>query len=229
MNEQRLCGKAAFSLRLVVFAMAAASTSNACAQEELLKDLFPGVAFSRYLDDAEADLFASSYARIESDGREFVALTYYQPYPNAPRLRVVSYALLEVTGEDFTLRLDQLATDDGSGREFRRPFLYSVDSEDLVVFPSCYRGCGYSFFRVDTSPTEVTLESYDGLSAEESFPGPGDFRFDDSELSATFRVARPGDATCCASGGTLDVFYELRGNQFEISRVERNESAPESQ
>ena len=151
-----------------------------------------------------------------------MALTYYQPYPNAPSLRFVSYALLEVVDEEYRLRLDHLATEDGSGRSFPEP-LYDVDTADLVVFPSCYRGCGYALFRLDTTPTQVTLQAYDGLRPEESFPGPGEYRFDESGLSATFRVALAGDATCCPSGGTVDVFYELRGNQFEISSVERNE------
>jgi hypothetical protein len=213
---------------MLVLVAAGLSTSSVCAQDELLDDLFPGIEFSRYLGDATAELYADTYARIEANGKTYVALTYYEPYPNSPSLRSVSYALLEVIGEDYRLWIDHMASDGaGSGLSFPEPFLYSVNTVALVVFPGCYRGCTYTFFRLDSTPTQVTLQEYDGLSAEESFPGPGDYRFDDSGLSATFRVALPGDATCCASGGTLDVFYELRDNRFRISKVERNASAQE--
>jgi hypothetical protein len=207
--------------------LAAVSASNACARDELLKDLFPGVRFSRYAGDDGSDLFATAQARFESGGRQYVALTYYQPYPEAPRLRFASFALLELADREYKLVLDHRAADDGSGLEFPSPFLYTVGAQDLVVFPECYRGCHYSFFRLDAKPTPVTLQVFDGLAAEESFSGRGDlYRFEKSGLSATFNVARTGDAACCPGGGTLQVFYVLRGNQFRISRVERNELAP---
>lgn len=209
--------------------MAILANPSIRAQDEPLKDLFPGVEFSRHLADAGTDLYASTYSRIESNGKEYVALIYYQPYANAARLRYVSYALLEVVGTEYRLLLDHVAADDGSGLEFRKPFLYTVDAADLVVFSRCYRGCRYSFFRLDTPAAQVTLQSYEGLGAGESFSGRGDiYRFDDSGLSAAFNVERTGDASCCPSGGTVRVFYELRGNQFQISRVERNESVQEA-
>jgi hypothetical protein len=206
--------------------LAAVSASNACARDELLKDLFPGVKFSRYAGDEGSDLFASAQARFESGGKQYVALTYYQPYPGASRLNFASFALLELAGGKYKLVLDQLAADDGSGLEFPSPFHYTVGAQDLVVFPECYRGCHYSFFRLDAKPTPVTLQVFEGLAAGESLSGRGDvYRFENSGLSATFNVARSGDAACCPGGGTLQVFYVLRGNQFRISRVERNEPA----
>lgn len=210
-------------LKWLAFAIATTLTSSASAQDELLKDLFQGVEFSRHIPNAGTDLYARTYSRFESRGREYVALTYYQPYPNFPRQHYVSYALLERVGEEYKLRLDHVAADDGAQMEYEKPFLYTVDTEDLVVFSLCYRGCNYSFFRLDATASKVTLQGYDGLSAGETFSGRGDvFRFDESGLSATFNVALEGDAACCPSGGKLQVFYELRGNQFQIARAERS-------
>jgi hypothetical protein len=209
-----------------VLVFAALSSSSICAQDALLKDLIPGIEFPRPLTDAGTDLHVSTYARIKSNGKEYVALAYYQPYPSAPRRRNVSYALLELQGEEYRLRLDQVASDGGTGLEYQQPFLYTVDAEDLVVFSSCYRGCEYRFFRLGATPTQVTLQAYDGLGMNESLSGRGDsYRFDESGPSATLNVARSGDAACCPSGGTVRVFYELRGNEFRIARVERNVSA----
>jgi hypothetical protein len=214
---------------LLVVLVAALWNSSAGAQDELLKDLFPGVQLTEHFANAGTDLHASAYSRVEFEGKEYVALTYYEPYPNSPGLRYVSFALLERVGQEYRVRLDQVAADDGSGLEFEKPFLYTVDAEDLVVFPTCYRGCRYSFFRLDTTPTRVTVEDYSGLSADESFSGRGDSHFfGASALSATFNVSRRGDASCCPSGGTLSVFYELRGDRFQISRVERSESGQEA-
>ena len=223
--------KASFLFRMFAFLMVASSSSSVCAQDELLRDLFPGVKFSRHLGDARADLFLGAYARIESSGKEFVALTYYEPYPNAPGLRYVSYALLELTGTEYKLALDYVAADGaGSGVDFPSSFLYTTDAQDLVVFPMCYRGCRYTFFRLGAKPTQVTLQSFDGLGANETYSGTGDtYRFEEGGLSAVFDVARSGDATCCPTGGSVRVLYVLRGNQFQISSVERSELAQKDQ
>jgi hypothetical protein len=229
MSNRRFGRKPTFPSRVLVFVVAALLDSIVCAQDQLLSDLFPDVELTRYFANSATDLYVSAYARIESRGKQYVALTYYEPYPNAPRLRYVNYALLELVGEEYAVRLDQVATDDGSGQGFQNPFLYTVDAADLVVFSRCYRGCRYSFFRLNTTPIQVTLQDYDDLSADESLSGNGDYRFDDSGLSALFRVARSGDPTCCPSRGTLHIFYELRGNQFQIARAERKESVEEAQ
>ena len=212
---------------LLICVIAASPAASVCAQDELLKDLFPGVEFSKHPADAETDLYAIAYSRIAVAGREYVALTYYQPY--APSLGYVSYALLELVSQEYRLQLDHLASDGSSGVEYRKPFLYVVDAETLVVFPSYYRGDRYSFFRLDPTPTEVTLQSFDGLGANEWFSRRGDtYRFDPGGLSATFNVERRGDASCCPSGGIVRMFYELRDDQFRISRAERSEPAQES-
>ncbi len=219
--------KASFLFRMLALLVAASSTSSVRAQDEPLEDLFPGVKFSRHLGDSRADLVLGAHARIESGGKGYIALTYYEPFPKYPALRNVSYALLESVGTEYKLALEYLAADGaGSGLEFPPPFLYTVDAQGLVVYPMCYRGCSYAFFRLGAKPTQVTLQRFDGLRAGESLTGRGDtYRFEKGGLSVTYDVARSGDASCCPTGGSVQVLYRLRGNQFQILGVERSELA----
>lgn len=228
LEEQRGPGGLGSTSKLLAVLVTALWNCSAGAQDPL-KDLFPGARLTEHFTNPGTDLFVGAYSRIESHGTEYIALTYYEPYPNSPRLRFVSLALLQRVREEYRTMLDQVATDDGSGLEFQKPFLYGVDGKDLVVFPTCYRGCRYSFFRLDHKPTRVTVEDYVGLDANESFSGRGDSsHFDASGFSTTFSIARPGDAACCPSGGSLNVFYELRGDRFQISRVDRQEAVQET-
>jgi hypothetical protein len=206
--------------------LVAACAAPAGAGDALLKDLFPGVAFSRHLGTADTDLFAGSQVRFQSRGTTYIALTYYEPYPGGVGNRYVSFALLEQAGGKYKLRLDEVAADDGAGIEYPQPFLYRLGQQDLVVFPDCHRGCGYSFFRLGARPTRVTVQRFEGLAADEIFPGRAEYRFDAGGLTAAFHVARRDDPTCCPSRGTLLLTYDLRGNEFRIVRAERKAQEP---
>lgn len=214
----------------LVVVVAVLWSSNASTQDELLESLLPGVQLAGHFASPETDLYVSAYSRIESAGREYIALTYYEPYPDSPTLRDISFALPERVGDEYRLRIDEVAVDGaGSGLELQKPFLYTVDAQDLVVFQVCYRGCRYSMYRLNPAPGRITIEEYVGLGADESFTGRGDTsHFDASGFSTAFNLARIGDASCCPSGGTLNVFYVLRGDRFRISRVEREEAAQEA-
>lgn len=222
--------KALATSKVSAVLVAALWSASASAQDELLESLFPGVQLAEHFASPETDLHVSAYSRIESRGKEYIALTYYEPYPNNPDLRYVSFALLERVGEEYRARIDQVAADGaGSGLEFQKPFLYTVDADDLVVYPSCHRDCRYSFFRLGAAPSRVTVEEYSGLASDESFAGRGDSsHFNASGFSTTFNIARSGDASCCPSGGTLTISYVLRGDRFQISGVERQKAVLET-
>ncbi len=201
--------------------------SSAGAQDELLKDVFPGAQLTDHFAEAGTDLHISAYSRITSQGREYIALTYHEPYPNSTRNRYIGLALLELAGTEYRTLLDEVAADDGSGLGVQKPFLYTLDATDLVVFPTCYRGCEYTFFRLHPAPSRVRVENYQGLRDGEFFTRSGaETTFGASGLSTRFTIARREDASCCPSGGTLSVFYELRGDRFQVSRVERQAADP---
>lgn len=74
-----------------------------------------------------------------------------------------------------------------------------------------------------TAPIEILVEMHDGLDAGERFSGRGDeYRFDEQGLFATHSVARDGDPSCCPSGGTIEISYELDGDRFSVTRAERS-------
>jgi len=212
-------------LKGIALLVTATLSLSISAQEVLVDELFPNAQLSKHLINADTELYISAFSRLESDGKKYVALTYYQPYPIDSSLRYVSYALLEQVGEKYEVRFDQVANDGaGSGSGHKEPFLYKVNNAKLIVFSTCYRGCGFTFYRIGTAPIQIPLAAYDGFDANESFNGRHNiYNFNESGLSIIYRVALTGDASCCLSGGNIEIFYELEGNRFEISKVNRSE------
>lgn len=193
------------------------------AQDIRVEELFPGVPLSKHLIFADTELYVSVDARINSRRGAYVALIYYQPYPEGSSDRYTSYALLERIGNEYKVLLDAVASD-GGAFGFEEPFVYEVGGTELVVFSMCYRGCKYSFFSLDDQPVPIAVQEYDRLNEDEHFEGRGDvYRFEDGELVISRRISRTGDPSCCPSGGTLQISYVLIGNSFQISDATRTE------
>lgn len=192
-------------------------------QDLRVGERYPGASLSGNLPGADTGLYISVDAVISSSAGEYIALVYYQPYPGASSDRYASYALLKRNEEGYEVILDTVASDSGTqGHE--RPFLYDVVGTELVVFSRCYRGCRYSFFRLDDRPVPIALEEYDLPDPDEHFEGRGDvYRFEDEELIVSRQVSRVGDPSCCPSGGTVDISYVLEGDSFHISAANRTE------
>lgn len=192
-------------------------------QDLRVSERYPGVSLSRHLATAQTDLYLSIDAVISSRGGQYVALVYYQPYPQGSTDRYTSYALLKPEREGYRVLIDTVASDSGTfGHE--SPFLYEVAGTELVAFSRCYRGCSYSFFRLDDQLTPIGIEDYDLPDTREYFEGRGDvYRFEDNELVVSRRISRIGDASCCPTGGTVEISYRLAGDSFEISGATRTE------
>src|SRR5690606_12635117 len=87
--------------RMLVVLVAALWNSSVGAQDEPVKDQFPGALLTGHFADAGTDLYTGAYSRIEVEGREYIALTYYEPYPDMPDILHVGFALLERVGEEY--------------------------------------------------------------------------------------------------------------------------------
>ena len=192
-------------------------------QDLRVSERYPGALLSKHLAFADTELYVSADAVISARDGNYIALVYYQPYPEGSTDRYTSYALLRPGSVGYEVVLDTVASDSGTfGHE--RPFLYEVGGIELVAFSTCYRGCRYSFFRVGDQPVPIPLEEYELLGPDEHFGGRGDiYRFENEALIVSRRISREGDASCCPSGGAMEISYVLVGDSFQISDATRTE------
>jgi hypothetical protein len=61
------------------------------------------------------------------------------PYAANLRNRHLSYALLERVGDNYEVRLDQVAGDDAANVDIGKPFLYRVAGAELVEIARAVR------------------------------------------------------------------------------------------
>lgn len=192
-------------------------------QDVRVAERYPGVSLSRRLPGADTELYLRIDTAISSRAQDYSALVYYQRYPAPSRERYTSYALLNRVGDDYRVVLDVVAADSGAF-DHELPVLYESGGVELVAFSSCYRGCMYSFFRLDDQAVPIGFEEYTLSDPKEYFGGRGDvYRFEPEALIISRRISREGDAACCPSGGKVDISYVLAGDTFRIGDVTRTE------
>jgi len=203
------------------------------ASEILVSTIFGNIKLTERYNEPNTELYIEIMEPLIYKRKEYIALTYYEPYPNSIGLRYVSNAVLERNGDNYKVIIDQLVNDGASkisDRYKHKAFIYEMGNSDLLVFSSYFRGYKYAFYILKPFPIEVKIQPYQNnklvlpfLKNDELLGMSSDlYNLNKDGILVNVNISTELDPTCCPSRGNLDVAYRLINNKLEIVKVNRN-------
>jgi len=181
----------------------------------------------------QANLRIHDKIKFTVNNSDYIALNYYEAYPENSKNNFLSIALFKVYNGKPAKLLDKNIIDMGSPDVFESPFLFKSQNSYFIIFPRCEgKGIFYTYhiYRIRDEINEIAIDDYYSnpkintlLKKDEHIycHGP-DYSFQNENIYGEIAVYKKTDPCCCPTRGKISFVYRYEDNVFKIVEASRH-------